>query len=160
MEDFGERLGSAFSNHIITAFNAIPGVIAAIIWLAVAFLVANLVKGLIVKLLKAIKLEKYLIKWGVTTETKNSAIEFIGKLAFFVVFLLFLPVALGKLGITSITGPITGVVDSFINMIPKIVAAVIVLVVGLFIAKLVKDLLIPILKTLKIDTLQEKAGVQ
>ena len=44
MEDFGERLGSAFSNHIITAFNAIPGVIAAIIWLAVAFLVANLVK--------------------------------------------------------------------------------------------------------------------
>lgn len=140
--------------------NAIPSVIAAILWLIVAFVVANLVKGIVTKLLKAVKLDKYLAKWGINEEAKNSAIEFIAKLVYFIVFLLFLPGVLTKLNLSSVASPITSVVNSFLTIIPNIVAAIVVVAVGLFIAKLVKELLIPILRALKIDTLQEKAGVQ
>lgn len=160
MGEFFSKLGSNIESHILAFFNAIPAVLAAILWLIIAFVIATVVKNLVIKMLKALKVDQYLTKWGVTTETKNSAIDFVGKLVYFVVFLLFLPVALGKLGLSSVASPIVSVVDSFLRIVPNLVAASVVLVVGLFIAKLVKDLLIPILRALKIDTLQQKAGVQ
>ncbi|MBP5280948.1 MAG: mechanosensitive ion channel, partial [Lachnospiraceae bacterium] len=160
MGDFFARLGANIEANVLAFFNAIPGVLAAILWLLIAFGIATVVKNLVIKMLKALKVDKYLTKWGVTTETKNSAIDFVGKLVYFVIFLLFLPVALGKLGLSSVASPIVSVVDSFLRIVPNLVAASVVLVVGLFIAKLVKDLLIPILKALKIDALQQKAGVQ
>lgn len=160
MEEFFEDLGRNFKNHILGFFNAIPNVLAAILWLVLAFVFAGLAKNLVVKFLKALKIDKYLTKWGVTTETKNTAVEFIGKLVYFVVFLLFLPVAFTKLGISTLTSPINALVNSFIAFIPKLIGAFVVLFVGLFIAKLIKDLLIPILKAIKVDALQEKAGVK
>ena len=158
--DFGERFVANFQSHVLGFFDAIPNVLAAVIWLILGFLIATLVKNLVVKALKAIKIDKYLTKWGVTTETKNTAIDFVGKLIFFVVFLMFLPVAFGKLGISALTSPINTLVNSFIGFIPNLIGAFVVLFVGLFIAKLVKDLLIPVLKALKVDVFQEKAKIK
>ncbi len=140
--------------------SAIPNFLLAILWLIVAFVIAAIAKGAITKLLKAIKAEQYLAKFGVKDGTTNTAIGFVGKLVYFIVFLWFLPGALNRLGLNSISSPITELVNSFLSIVPNIVAAVVIVMVGLFVAKLVKDLLIPILKALKIDTLQEKAGVQ
>ena len=131
MEEFFEDLGRNFKNHILGFFNAIPNVLAAILWLVIAFVFAGLAKNLVVKFLKALKIDKYLTKWGVTTETKNTAVEFIGKLVYFIVFLLFLPVAFTKLGISTLTSPINALVNSFIAFIPKLIGAFVVLFVGL-----------------------------
>lgn len=151
--DYFERL---LSNLV----NAIPDVVVAILWLVLAFVVAGIVKNVVTKLLKAVKAEQYLSKLGVKDDTTNTAIGFVAQLVYFVVFLLFLPGALNRLGLSSVASPITSLVNSFLNFIPKLVAAILISAVGLFVAKLVKDLLIPILRALKIDVLQEKAGVQ
>lgn len=148
------------SSILGSILSAIPNTLLAILWFIVAFVVAGIAKGAVTKLLKALKAEQYLAKFGVKDETTNTAIDFVAKLVYFVVFLLFLPGALNRLGLNSVSSPITDLVDSFLRIIPNIVAAVVILVVGLFIAKLVRDLLVPILKALKIDILQEKAGVQ
>lgn len=147
----------SFLNSMLSA---IPNFLLAILWLILAFVIAAIAKGAITKLLKAIKAEQYLAKFGVKDGTTNTAIGFVGKLVYFIVFLWFLPGALNRLGLNSISSPITELVNSFLSIVPNIVAAVVIVMVGLFVAKLVKDLLIPILKALKIDTLQEKAGVQ
>lgn len=160
MEEFFERLGDRIQSHILGFFDAIPNVLAAILWLIIGFALATIVKNLVVKLLKGIKLEKYLTKWGIQTETKDKATDFIGKLMFFVVFLMFLPVVFGKLGISSLTSPINSLVSSFLGFIPNLIGAVVILFVGFFIAKLIKDLLAPILAALKVDALQAKAGVK
>ncbi len=149
-------MGNFFSNLLM----AIPNCILAILWLILAFVVAGIVKGVVVKLLKALKAEQYLGKLGVKEETTGTAIDFVGKLVYFIVFLLFLPGALNKLGLSSVSTPITSLVNSFLAIVPNIVGAVVLVIVGLFVAKLVKDLLIPILKALKVDVLQEKAGMQ
>ena len=149
-------MGNFFSNLLM----AIPNCILAILWLILAFVVAGIVKGVVVKLLKALKAEQYLGKLGVKEETTGTAIDFVGKLVYFIVFLLFLPGALNKLGLSSVSTPITSLVNAFLAIVPNIVGAVVLVIVGLFVAKLVKDLLIPILKALKVDVLQEKAGMQ
>ncbi|MBQ8167622.1 MAG: mechanosensitive ion channel [Lachnospiraceae bacterium] len=137
----------------------VPNFIFAIVLLIIAFVAAKIVKSLVTKLLKAINAEGFLGKLGVKDTATNSSVEFVAKLAYFVTFLLFLPGVLDKLGMQSVSAPITNMVDSFLEFIPKLIAAGIIVVVGIFIANIVKELLVPVLKAIKVDTLQEKAGI-
>ncbi len=146
-----------FLNSILYS---VPDVIFAIILLVVAFVAAGIVKSLVIKLLKAVKAENFLSKLGVKDTATNSSIEFVAKLAYFITFLLFLPGVLDKLGMQSVSSPITGMVNSFLAFVPKLVAAGIIIAVGIFIANIVKELLIPVLKAVKVDALQEKAGIK
>ncbi|MCM1569962.1 MAG: mechanosensitive ion channel [Roseburia sp.] len=147
-------------SFISSILSAIPNFLLAIIWLVVAFVVAALVKAIVIKLLKALKAEQYLSKLGVKDTETNSSITFVGKLAYFVTFLLFLPSALNRLGMNVVSEPITRVVNSFMGFIPNLIATIIIVAVGLFVAKIVKELLVPVLKALKLDVLQEKAGIK
>lgn len=137
----------------------IPNWIYAVLLLVVAFIAASIVKTLATKLLKAMKAEEKLAKLGVKDASTGSSIEFIAKLAYFVTFLLFLPGVLDKLGMNSVSQPITNMVNSFLAFIPKVVGAGIIIAVGIFIAKIVRDLLIALLRATKIDQLQAKAGI-
>ncbi len=147
-------------DFINSFFYQIPDVVFAILLLIVAFVAAKIVKSLVIKLLKAVNAEKFLNKLGVKDTVTNTSIEFVAKLAYFVTFLLFLPGVLDKLGMTSVASPITSMVHSFLGFIPKLIAAGIIVAVGLFIANIVKDLLTSVLKAVKVDTLQEKAGIE
>ena len=150
-------------NTILNFFNSIlsgiPAILSAIILLVVAFIAAKIVKNLVTKLLKAVNAEQFLAKLGVKDTVTNSSIDFVSKLAYFVTFLLFLPAVLDKLGMYSVSTPITSMVNAFLAFIPKLVAAGIIIAVGLFIANIVKDLLVPVLKAVKVDALQGKAGI-
>ncbi len=137
----------------------VPNFIFAIVLLIIAFIAAKIVKSLVTKLLNAVNAEAFLGKLGVKDTATNSSIEFVAKLAYFVTFLLFLPGVLDKIGMQSVSAPITNMVDSFLEFIPKLIAAGIIVVVGIFVAKIVKELLVPVLKAIKVDTLQEKAGI-
>lgn len=139
---------------------ALTNPLVAILLLVVAFIAAGLAKKLIVKLLKAVKAEKFLSKLGADESVTESAITFAGKLVYFVVFLLFLPSVLDRLGMSSVSAPITNLVNRFLAFVPSLVAAVIIITVGLFVAKLIKDLTVSVLKAVKIDALQEKAGIK
>ena len=147
-------------DFIYSLLGMIPNVVFAILLLVVAFVAAKIVKSLVLKLLKAVKAESFLNKLGVKDTATNSSVEFVAKLAYFVTFLLFLPGVLDKLGMQSVSSPITGMVNDFLAFIPKLVAAGIIIAVGMFIANIVKELLVPVLKAIKVDALQEKAGIE
>ncbi|MBE6857697.1 MAG: hypothetical protein E7500_09855 [Ruminococcus sp.] len=150
----------AIKNFFNNLLDSVPDILFAILLLIVAFIAAKIVKSIVMKLLNLIKLDKISAKTGINAETAESAKKFIAKLAYFVTFLLFLPGVLDKLGMSSVSGPISGLADDFISFIPKLVSAGIILAVGLFIAKILKDLLLPLLKATKIDALQAKTGIK
>lgn len=152
----GNSYMEGFLNSLVVQ---IPNWIYAVLMLVVAFVAATIVKSLMVKLLKALKAEEKLAKLGVKDASTGSSVEFIAKLAYFVTFLLFLPGVLDKLGMNSVSQPITNMVNSFLAFIPKLVGAGIIIAVGVFIAKIVRDLLIALLRATKIDQLQAKAGI-
>ncbi len=139
--------------------NSIPSVIYAVLILILAWIVASVSKKIIVGILKKIKADRLTDKLGIKDETTGSSLEFIGKLVFIIVFLLFLPGVLNQLGMPNVSQPITNMVSEFIDFIPNLIAAVIILVVGFFVAKIIRQLLQPILKKANIDKLQEKAGI-
>jgi hypothetical protein len=72
---------------------------------------------------------------------------------------MFLPAVLDKLGMQNVSNTISGLVSQFVNFIPNILAAILILVFGVFIAKIIRQLIASMLKRFNIDKLQEKAGV-
>ncbi|MBE5933705.1 MAG: hypothetical protein E7263_09845 [Lachnospiraceae bacterium] len=137
----------------------VPNFISALLLLLVAFLVATIVKSIVGGILKKLNAEAFLARFGIRDTETNSSIDFVAKLAYFVVFLMFLPGVFEKVGMHSISTPISNLVNSFINAIPNIVSAIIILIAGLFVAKIIKQLLLPLLRVFKVDDLQIKFGI-
>lgn len=134
-------------------------VIKALLILVLAFVVATIVKSLVVKLFTKTKLNSLFAKSDSADEGAK-AVDFLGKLVYLLVFLLFVPGVFSSLGMSGISAPILTLLNSMWGYVPNIVAAVIVLWVGSFIAKLVRELLIPVFNKLKVNRLQELAGIE
>ena len=100
-------------------FGSLPSVISAILLLILAFVVAAIAKSITVKILNKLNASKYIDKIGVTDEETGSSVEFLGKLVFLIVFLLFLPGVLDKLGMQNVSAPITSMVSQFLGFIPQ-----------------------------------------
>ena len=137
------------------------GIVRFVVYIAVAFIAAGIAKWLVTKLLKLLKLDKKFDKWGVNEGQIGTSMKFVGKLVYLIVFLLFLPSALEAIGITSISNPINGFVGSFIDYVPNIIAAAILIYVGVLIAQILGQIVSVLLKKTKIDSLiKRKDGEQ
>lgn len=144
---------------LTSIWNAISGVVLAVVVLIVAFIVAGFVKSLVLKLFHKGKIKDFMDKIDGDGDG-TSVIVFIGKLVYLFVFLLFVPVIFDLLGMEAMTYPITAVLNTVWGYVPNIVAAVIILVVGSMIAKLVRQLLVPVFDKINVNKLQEKAGIE
>jgi len=113
------------------------GLVRFIVFIVIGFVLGLVASILVTKLLSLLKLDKKLEKLGVNEGPVGTSMSLIGKLVFLIVFLMFLPQALGALGITNATGPINGFVSAFVGYLPKIVAAAILLYVGIFLAQII-----------------------
>lgn len=153
MKELKDKFMSLFSTEIWS-------VLKAVLILILAFIVAWIVKKLITKLLTKTKLNSLFGKSDTAAESKAKTVDFIGKLVYLLVFLLFVPGVFSNLGITEISTPITNILNKTWGYLPNILAAVVVLWIGFAVARLVRELLVPVLNKIKINRLQEKAGIE
>lgn len=144
-----------YFNEIINQIWSI-GLVRFVIYLSVAFLAAWLASFITTRLLKLCKLDAKLDKLGVNEGSLNTSMKFVGKLVFLIVFLLFLPSALEAIGITSVSTPINGLVSTFVGYIPNIIAAVILIYVGVLVAQILGQIVDVLLKKTKIDSLVKR----
>ncbi|REI13287.1 mechanosensitive ion channel [Staphylococcus felis] len=134
----------------------IPNLISAIILLLVAWIIATIVKKVIVKGLGALGFEEWLQKKGLVDRQKGKSdseglIKTFGKLAYFLIFLLFLPAVFDALKMESVSNPIRSMMQSVLNFAPRILVAVIILIIGLFIAKMLGTLVKNLLQSLNVS---------
>lgn len=134
-------------------------VIKAVLLLILALIVAKIAKFLIVKLLTKTRISYLLEKTG-KLETQETIISFVGKLIYLLVFLLFVPGIFECLGMNAVSSPILNVLNTMWGYLPNVLAAAVILCVGFFVAKLVRELLVPVFDKIKVNRLQEKAGME
>ncbi len=137
----------------------VPTVVEAILLLCVALLCAFFVKYLVEKTLKILGIDKAFQKANIDGAKRNSFVDFMGKLAYLVTFVLFVPGIFQKLGLTGVAEPVVAMMNKLLVYLPNIIAAAIILIIGLLVAKVVRELLIPVFQKLKIDAYLEKAGL-
>lgn len=147
-------------NEMFAAFlsSGIWAVVKAALILLLAFITASIVKSLIVNLFTKTKLNTLL--WQDGSDGREKSAAFIGKLVHLLVFLLFVPGIFESLGMREVSSPILNLLNTLWGYLPNILAAVLVLWIGFFITRLVRELLIPVFDRLKVNALQEKAGIQ
>jgi len=142
-----------------TIIGSIPAVLQSLLLILLGIVVAMMVRGIILKVGKKFKCEEMLDKIGLS-EVCNSSLKFFANFIALLVFILFVPGILGHLGLESVIAPINSMMTSLLSYIPQIIGAGIILAVGYFAAKIIKQIVTALLKKTKLDSFQEKLGVQ
>jgi hypothetical protein len=128
---------NVFTDYYNHAVAYLPSIVTAIILIIVALLVATLVRSLVVAILKRLHLDERL-----THDPAKPAhlVKPLGDLVYFIVLLLFLPAILANLGVGTLLAPLTGLISTVIAALPRLFGAALILFIGLFVARLVRNL--------------------
>jgi hypothetical protein len=86
--------------------------------------------------------------------------ESAGHVLYGLVWLLFLPAILGAFQLQGLLTPVQDMVDEILAMLPNIFAAVVLGVVGWFVAKLLRNLVANLLAAAGVDKLGERVGLK
>src|SRR5699024_6779892 len=135
----------------VCSSDLIPSVIKAALLLLLAWGLAVFAKNVIEKVLRKVGLGRALSKTPLVVDEKqgDTVIESIAKLVYLLVFVLFLPSVFSALNMTGVSSPITNMMSQFLGFIPNLIAAAIIIIIGVFIARLVKALFVQFFATLK-----------
>ncbi len=139
-------------------FGALPGAIRIIVLILVALIIAALVKKLVIKGLTKLAPVAKLSKWGLVkpTQDEKALVKGFGQFAYFLVILFFLPAILSGLGVSSVVDPISSMFAKFFGFLPNAVAAGLILVVGVYLCKFVKNLVSNLLVKLPFEKWMSK----
>lgn len=142
-------------------FGAIPKVIGAAIVAGLAWLVACIAKTLVVKALGGFNLDdKLSAASGPEEENSFLVNETLGDIVYWLVLLFFLPLILGASPIpASVLTPVTNMVDDVLGALPNILHAVAIGLIGWLIAKVVKNIVTGVLRSLGADSLDDRLGI-
>nr|WP_305908709.1 mechanosensitive ion channel [Methylomarinum sp. Ch1-1]MDP4521561.1 mechanosensitive ion channel [Methylomarinum sp. Ch1-1] len=137
-------------------FKYVPRLVAGGVLLLVAWLLASIVRMLVVKALDATDLDEKLgAGEGVVSTSKN-----IGNVIYWFTFLLFLPAILGAFQLEGLLIPVENMVNSILAMLPNIVAAAVIGLIGWFVAKILRDIVSNLLAAAGADKFGARMGLE
>ncbi|WNS78535.1 mechanosensitive ion channel [Domibacillus sp. DTU_2020_1001157_1_SI_ALB_TIR_016] len=148
-----DQLTAAFRDMWYTIVNYLPNVLGALLLLVVAWLVATIVRAIFTKGLKKVGVPRAMVKGHMAQNAvdADSKLNSIGKIFYYLVFILFLPSVLDQLNMNAVAAPISNMMDKMLAFLPNLLMAAVILLLGYFVAKFVKNLVAMILGTFNID---------
>jgi hypothetical protein len=90
---------------------------------------------------------------------RTSIAETLGDVVYWLVFLLFLPAILGALNLGGILEPVQVMVTRILAYLPNVVAAGLILLIGWFVARIVRRIVTGLLAAAGVDRLGERVGL-
>ena len=132
-----------------------PSLFAGAVLALLAWVLANVVRSLTTKALSQTTLDE---KVSAAAEMKPVS-DSIGDVLYWLIMLMFLPAILGTLKMEGLLVPVQGMVDKILGMLPNIFAAAVIVLVGWFVARILRDLVQNLLQVVGFDRLGEKAGL-
>lgn len=139
-------------------FEFAPQFIAALAILVIAWLIASVVKNILNTVFEKTKLDEQLAsKTG--RKGSISISSSIANTAYWLILLLMLPIILNTLGLNDVLGPVNDMFSKFLGHLPNIFSATIILVVGWFIASIVRQIVSNLLSSAGADSFLESVGL-
>lgn len=149
MDKIFEILNKLYEN----VSNAFPRILGALIIFIIGYIVAKVIAYVIKRVLRTIGIDKVAEKLNEIEFIAKSNFEVVpsqvlSKIAYYILLLLFTIVASEYLAIEAVTGLVRDILD----YIPNLVAALMVLVIGLLIAQFIQNILATTLKSLGVPS--------
>lgn len=140
-----------------TVFAYLPSLLAAGILVVAAWLVATILRGLTKRILQTANVDKRL---GEDVDPdKMSISKALSDAVYWLVWLIFLPPILGALGMQSLVEPLTGMLDDIMGFLPNLFAAIVLLVVGWFVARILQRIVTSFLAAIGTDEFSDRIGL-
>ncbi len=144
-------------NQILTY---LPLLLGAAVLLLVAWVIASGLRFIIFRLLKAAKLDERLYSQAdIEAPEQISITNTIGNVVYWLVFLLFLPAVLDALGLQGLLAPVQSMVDEILGVLPNILGAGLILLVGWLAARIVRKIVTNLLVGVGVDRLGDQTGL-
>ena len=124
-----------------TVAGFLPNLVATLVILVVGWLLSRLVQVIVQRVMNQVGFDRASARLRVTDTLAEAGIEsspsrILARLVFWVLMLTFLLSAVETLGLTAVTATI----DRLISFLPNVIAAGLILVLGLMLARLVRNL--------------------
>ena len=133
-------VSQSFQNLLDTVFHAIPKILVFLVILIVGWLIAKALGKLVDVILRRLHFDN-LAERGVVGDalrrSNTDATALIAKIVYYAILLIALQFAFGVFG----PNPISTVLNSIVAWLPKLIVAIIIVVIASAIAKVVKDLI-------------------
>lgn len=137
----------------------IPKFAAALAVFIIGWIVAKIIRKAVVKVLNKVDLDKYVDKSGIGGPLERAgypnSVDLIGKIIYFGLMLLVLQLAVDVFGDSEISGAI----DDMVGFIPKLIVAIVIVIITGVIANAVRELIAPAVAHLSSGDLLKKAAV-
>ncbi len=148
-------VSGSFAALTTQVFEYAPRVLGALLLALLAWLVATLVRGLIQKLLDRTTLDEKLSEHANMSPISES----LSNALFWLVILLFVPAILGALQMEGLLAPLREMTAKALDVLPNIVAALIIGGVGWIVATVLRNLTTNLLRSAGADQIGNKAGL-
>jgi small-conductance mechanosensitive channel len=141
-------------------FAFIPNIIGAAVILFIGWLVAKIVKEILVNFLRSIGTDRLAAKLGAEKALdKNSISQLIGTIVYVFILIPVVISALETLDIDGISAPAVGMLGQIMDMIPNIIVAILLVAVGLWVGKWIKTAITSLLERVGFNSILSKMGL-
>jgi tetrahydromethanopterin S-methyltransferase subunit G len=136
----------------------LPNIVGALLIGFVGWLLAKVLRGLVMNILAAAGADKLSGRIGLADTVRLSRL--VGTIVYILVLVPSLIAALDALQIPAISRPATDMLDMFLAAVPRIVAAALILAITWYVAKFAAGLLARLLAGIGLDSLPQKLGMR
>ncbi|PYE52828.1 mechanosensitive ion channel [Deinococcus yavapaiensis] len=144
---------NAYYNQFL---NYAPNLLTAILLIIVAFIVAAIARAVTVRLLRGARVDERVTRGRPDAPGVSAPI---GSIVYALVLLFFLPGVLGALGLRSLLTPATNFINNILDYLPNIIGAALILVIGFFVANLLRQLVTTLTATAGVDRVTSRVGL-
>jgi hypothetical protein len=138
-------------------FAYLPHLVAAGALAVAAWIVAAILRGLTRRLLEATNIDKKVTEQ--TDSDRLSVSKALSEAVYWLIWLIFLLPILGALGLQSLVEPLTAMFNEVLAFVPQLLAAIVILVVGWFVAKIVRRIVTSFLVAIGTDEFSDRIGL-
>ncbi len=144
------------NNLLDKVLSYLPQLLGAAALFIIAWLLATILRKIITTGLHAFKLDE---KINEKTSDNIPLSKSLGDIAYWLVFLIFLPGILGALNLGGILQPIQGMLNKILDFLPNVLTAAVIILVGWFVAKIIRQIVTSLLSAIGTDSFSEKIGL-
>lgn len=152
-----EGLLGPVSNLVDRLLAFLPNLVGAVVIGAVGYFVARIVRGIVVNLMDATRVQSAAQGLGVSDQMNLPKLA--GTVVFLLIFVPALISALDALKIESISAPATGMLNELISALPNLLAAALILIVTWYVARFVSGVVASLAAGAGLDALPARFGV-
>lgn len=151
-----ETLSGPFAAMMSQIMEYLPRLLAGGFLLAVAWVIASIVRGVANKALGATRWDDKLVQDAGMAPISDK----VGNVLYWLVILLFLPAVLGVLQLNGMLDPVRNMMNSVLDMLPRIFAAAMITLAGWFIAKILRALVSNLPSAAGLDRVSASVGMK